>query len=284
MSRKGLFAVKGAMKHVFLTLFLMGGATFAVGLLPTYEQAGLLAPILLTLCRVIQGLSAAGEQASAISVSLEHADDDHRAFTSSWTLQGTQAGTLLATAVFIPFTLILTEEQLMSWGWRVPFFVSALVVVTAWVIRRTLEEPPKFHEVSEQLPQADDEEVADHVVPHLALAGEPVLQHPRPGDAPLVAAAERGQRHPQVTGGQHPELAAQPAGRPAVVGDGHDGGELVEGQLGDEVAQCAERGEESVPAAEGDGGLGGVAGHRRLTPARGRGGWRGCRCRGCAGG
>ena len=136
---------------LMLTLFLMGGATFAVGLLPTSEQAGLLAPILLTLCRVIQGLSAAGEQASAISVSLEHADDDHRAFTSSWTLQGTQAGTLLATAVFIPFTLILTEEQLMSWGWRIPFFVSALVVVTAWVIRCTLEEPPKFHEVSEQL-------------------------------------------------------------------------------------------------------------------------------------
>nr|WP_317259711.1 MFS transporter [Kocuria atrinae] len=72
---------------LMLTLFMMGGATFAVGCLPTYDQAGLLAPALLVLCRVIQGLSASGEQASAISVSLEHSDDRHRAFTTSWTLQ-----------------------------------------------------------------------------------------------------------------------------------------------------------------------------------------------------
>ncbi|MEF3120031.1 MFS transporter [Kocuria flava] len=129
---------------LMLTLFLIGGATFAVGCLPTYDQAGMLAPALLVLCRVIQGLSASGEQASAISVSLEHSDEDRRAFTTSWTLQGTQFGTLLATAVFIPFTLVLTEEQLFSWGWRVPFWLSAVVVVVAWVIRRRLEEPPAF--------------------------------------------------------------------------------------------------------------------------------------------
>ncbi|PBB08883.1 MFS transporter [Kocuria sp. WRN011] len=131
---------------LMLTLFMMGGATFLVGCLPTYDQAGLLAPALLVLCRVIQGLSASGEQASAISVSLEHSDDRHRAFTTSWTLQGTQFGTLLATAVFIPFTLILTEEQLFSWGWRVPFWASAVVVFVAYMIRRHLEEPPAFEE------------------------------------------------------------------------------------------------------------------------------------------
>lgn len=131
---------------LMLTLFMMGGATFVVGCLPTYDQAGLLAPALLVLCRVIQGLSASGEQASAISVSLEHSDDRHRAFTTSWTLQGTQFGTLLATAVFIPFTLILTEEQLFSWGWRVPFWASAVVVFVAYMIRRHLEEPPAFEE------------------------------------------------------------------------------------------------------------------------------------------
>lgn len=131
---------------LMLTLFLMGGATFLVGCLPTYDQVGLLAPALLVLCRVIQGLSASGEQASAISVSLEHADDRHRAFTTSWTLQGTQFGTLLATAVFIPFTLILSEEQLFSWGWRVPFWASAVVVFVAYMIRRHLEEPPAFEE------------------------------------------------------------------------------------------------------------------------------------------
>lgn len=137
---------------LMLTLFLMGGSTFAVGCLPTYETAGLLAPALLVLCRILQGLSASGEQASAISVSLEHSDDRHRAFTTSWTLQGTQFGTLLATAVFIPFTLVLTEEQLFSWGWRVPFWISAVVVLVAWLIRRHLEEPPAFEEAQSELP------------------------------------------------------------------------------------------------------------------------------------
>jgi MFS family permease len=137
---------------LMLTLFMMGGATFAVGCLPTYEQVGMLAPALLVLCRVIQGLSASGEQASAITVSLEHAEEQHRAFTTSWTLQGTQFGTLLATAVFIPFTLFLTEDQLFSWGWRVPFWLSAFVVVAAWLIRRRLEEPPAFEEARAELP------------------------------------------------------------------------------------------------------------------------------------
>ena len=137
---------------LMLTLFMMGGATFLVGCLPTYDQVGLLAPALLVLCRVIQGLSASGEQASAISVSLEHADDRHRAFTTSWTLQGTQFGTLLATAVFIPFTLLLSEEQLFSWGWRVPFWISAVVVLIAYLIRRHLEEPPAFEDAQAETP------------------------------------------------------------------------------------------------------------------------------------
>ncbi|HEY4614207.1 MAG TPA: MFS transporter [Citricoccus sp.] len=137
---------------LMLTLFMMGGATFLVGCLPTYEQVGVLAPALLVLCRVIQGLSASGEQASAISVSLEHADERHRGVTTSWTLQGTQFGTLLATAVYIPFTSLLTEEQLFSWGWRVPFWLSAVVVVVAWIIRRKLEEPPAFEETKSHLP------------------------------------------------------------------------------------------------------------------------------------
>src|SRR5699024_12187635 len=73
-----------------------------------------------------------------------HAAEAKRAWTTSWTLHGTQAGTLLATAVFIPFTAFLPDEALFSWGWRVPFWLSALVVLTAWLIRRGLEEPPAF--------------------------------------------------------------------------------------------------------------------------------------------
>lgn len=141
---------------LMLSLFMIGGATFAVGCLPTYDQVGMLAPALLVLCRVVQGLSAAGEQASAISMSLEHADQDRRAYTTSWTLQGTQFGTLLATAVFIPFTL-LPEEALFSWGWRVPFWLSAVVVVVAYLIRRHLEEPPAFREARAEVPAEQPE-------------------------------------------------------------------------------------------------------------------------------
>ena len=137
---------------LMLTLFLMGFSTFIVGCLPTYEQVGYLAPVLLVLCRLIQGLSAAGEQASAISVSLEHSAETKRAWTTSWTLHGTQFGTLLATAVFIPFTAFLPEEALFSWGWRVPFWLSAFVVLTAWLIRRGLDEPPAFKEARNEQP------------------------------------------------------------------------------------------------------------------------------------
>jgi MFS family permease len=136
---------------LMLTLFMIGASTFAVGCLPTYDQAGMLAPTLLVLCRVVQGLSASGEQASSISMSLEHSEEHRRAFTTSWTLQGTQFGTLLATAVFIPFTL-LPEEALFSWGWRVPFWLSAVVVVVAYLIRRHLEEPPAFQQARAELP------------------------------------------------------------------------------------------------------------------------------------
>ena len=137
---------------LMLTLFMMGISTFIVGCLPTYDQVGMLAPILLVLCRIIQGLSAAGEQASAIAVSLEHSAESKRSWTTAWTLHGTQFGTLLAVAVFIPFTAFLPEEQLFSWGWRVPFWLSACVVLVAWLIRRGLDEPPAFKEAKADNP------------------------------------------------------------------------------------------------------------------------------------
>lgn len=131
---------------LMLCLFLIGTSTFLVGCLPTFDQVGYLAPALLVICRIIQGLSTSGEQSSAISVTLEHSTEHKRALTTSWTLHGTQFGTLLATAVFIPFTAFLSEEALMSWGWRVPFWLSAVVVLVAFLIRRGLEEPPAFKE------------------------------------------------------------------------------------------------------------------------------------------
>ncbi|MFK4762090.1 MFS transporter [Microbacterium sp. ZW T5_45] len=130
---------------MMLTLFGIGVCTFIIGCLPTFEQIGILAPVLLVIIRIIQGLSVSGEQASAISMSLEHAPEHRRAFTTSFVTSGSASGGLLATAVFIPFAA-LPQEDLLSWGWRVPFWLSAVVVVVAYLIRRNLEEPPAFVE------------------------------------------------------------------------------------------------------------------------------------------
>jgi MFS family permease len=128
-----------------LTLILMGASTFLVGCLPTYNQIGILAPILLVFLRLCQGFSASGEQAGANSMTLEHAPADRRAFFTSFTLSGTQAGLILATAVFLPISW-LPEDQLLSWGWRVPFWLSIVVVAIGYFIRRTLAETPAFLE------------------------------------------------------------------------------------------------------------------------------------------
>ncbi|MGH3877638.1 MAG: MFS transporter [Actinophytocola sp.] len=133
----------GRKKVLVFTLLLMGVATFLVGCLPTYDQVGVLAPVLLVALRLLQGLSAAGEQAGANSMTLEHAPPHRRAYYTSFTLSGTQAGQILATAAFLPVAA-MPEDALLSWGWRVPFWASALVVVVGYVIRRRLAETPVF--------------------------------------------------------------------------------------------------------------------------------------------
>ena len=135
----------GRKKIMVFTLILMGISTFLIGCLPTRDQVGTLAPVLLVLCRILQGISAAGEQASANSMTLEHAPPHRRGFFTSFTLSGTQGGQLLATLVFIPIAA-LPEEQLMSWGWRVPFWMSVAVAVVGYVIRRKLDETPAFEQ------------------------------------------------------------------------------------------------------------------------------------------
>ncbi|MGW2827115.1 MFS transporter [Streptomyces sp. NPDC001443] len=133
----------GRKKIMVFTLLLMGLSTFLIGCLPTRAQVGTLAPVLLVLCRVLQGISAAGEQASASSMTLEHAPPGRRGFFTSFTLGGTQGGQLIATLVFIPVAA-LPEDQLLSWGWRLPFWLSVAVAVVGFVIRRRLEETPAF--------------------------------------------------------------------------------------------------------------------------------------------
>lgn len=133
----------GRQKVLMFTLVLMGASTFAIGCLPTFDQVGWLAPILLVVARLMQGLSAAGEQAGASSMSLEHAPDHRRSFFTSWTLTGTQGGQILAALIFIP-VVALPDEIKFGIGWRIPFWLSAVVVVVTFFIRRSLHETPEF--------------------------------------------------------------------------------------------------------------------------------------------
>jgi MFS family permease len=137
----------GRKRVLLLTVTLMGLATFLVGCLPTYSDIGITAPVLLVCLRLLQGLAASGEQAGANSVGLEHAPERRRAFYSSFTLCGTQTGLVIATAIWLPISS-LPDNQLLTWGWRVPFWMSALVTVVALVIRRKLEETPAFHQAT----------------------------------------------------------------------------------------------------------------------------------------
>jgi MFS family permease len=139
----------GRKRVLVLTLVLMGVSTFLVGCLPSYDSIGIAAPIMLVILRLCQGFSASGEQAGANSMTLEHAPSKQRAFFSSFTLSGTQAGLILATLVFLPISS-LPEEQLLSWGWRIPFWLSVVVLIVGYLIRRNIEETPVFQEERER--------------------------------------------------------------------------------------------------------------------------------------
>ncbi|MDP9428485.1 MAG: MHS family MFS transporter [Actinomycetota bacterium] len=136
----------GRKNVLVLCMLLMGVSTFLVALLPTYEQVGVLAPALLVGLRLIQGFAVGGEISGASAMIVEHAPFGRRGYYASYTLQGVQAGQILAAAVFLPLSALLPEEAFQSWGWRIPFLLSAVVVVAGYVIRRRVEETPVFQE------------------------------------------------------------------------------------------------------------------------------------------
>ena len=141
---------------LILCMFLMGFSTMAVGLLPTYEQVGLRAPALLVVLRLIQGFAVAGEISGASSMILEHAPFGRRGFYASFTLQGVQAGQILAAAVFLPLAHYMPADAFNCWGWRIPFLLSFVVIVAGYIIRREVDETPAFAEEGEhgEVPKA----------------------------------------------------------------------------------------------------------------------------------
>lgn len=134
----------GRKNVLVLAMLLMGFSTLAVGLLPTYQQVGVWAPIMLVILRLVQGFAVAGELGGASAMIVESAPDERRGFFASFSLQGTQAGSILATAAMLPLAALLPQEAWLTWGWRIPFLLSAVVIIAGYVIRRRVQEPEAF--------------------------------------------------------------------------------------------------------------------------------------------
>jgi metabolite-proton symporter len=131
------------------SLMIMGVATFLIGLLPTYAQIGVWAPILLVALRFIQGLGIGGEWGGAVLIAVEHAPSHRRGFYGSFPQMGVPAGIILSNLVFLSLSKLLTREQFDSWGWRVPFLLSSALVAIGLYVRFQLEESPLFKEVTQ---------------------------------------------------------------------------------------------------------------------------------------
>jgi MFS family permease len=148
----GAYGDRHGRKNVLvLAMLLMGFATLAVGLLPTYGQVGILAPALLVLLRLVQGFAVAGELGGAGAMIVEHSPDARRGFFASFSLQGTQFGSILATGAMLPLAAALDDDQFQSWGWRIPFLLSALVILAGYIIRRRVQEPPAYLAKSDEV-------------------------------------------------------------------------------------------------------------------------------------
>lgn len=141
----GHFGDRVGRKSMLVTsLLIMGVATVLIGLLPTYAQIGVWAPILLVALRFVQGLGVGGEWGGAVLVAVEHAPESRRGFYGSFPQMGVPAGIILSNLVFLTMSSALTPEQFASWGWRVPFLLSAALIAVGLYVRLRLEESPLF--------------------------------------------------------------------------------------------------------------------------------------------
>ncbi len=135
LGRKGAFLI---------TVSLMGGATFLIGLLPTYAQAGILAPALLILLRILQGIALGGEYGGAAIYVAEHAADDRRGAATGWIQSSASFGLLAALLVILATRTTVGEEAFAEWGWRIPFLLSAILLAISVWLRAKLAESPAF--------------------------------------------------------------------------------------------------------------------------------------------
>lgn len=138
---------------LMLTLILMGASTAVIGLLPTYDTIGIAAPLILVLLRILQGISAGGEWGGAVLMAVEHAPRDKRGLFGASPQIGVPLGLLLASGMMALMALIAPGEAFVSWGWRVPFLLSVVLIGIGHYIRRRVEESPVFLEIAERKQQ-----------------------------------------------------------------------------------------------------------------------------------
>ena len=135
-------------KYTFLvTLILMGSSTFAIGLLPTYETSGILAPLLLLFLRLLQGLALGGEYGGAATYVAEHSPNERRGFYTSFIQTTATLGLFVSLGVILSTRSILGESSFTDWGWRIPFLLSSILVVFSYYIRRKLHESPVYQDL-----------------------------------------------------------------------------------------------------------------------------------------
>jgi metabolite-proton symporter len=146
----------GRKKLLIISLLLMGGSTFAMGLLPTHATVGAAAPVLLTLLRLVQGFALGGEWGGAVLIVSEHGDDRRRGFWSSWPQCGAPGGNLLATAVLAILAATQSDATFLAWGWRIPFLLSGVLIAFGLWIRLAVTESPVFLAAQRQA-EANDE-------------------------------------------------------------------------------------------------------------------------------
>ncbi len=140
----------GRKRMMVLSLLLMGISTMLIGILPTYAAVGLLAPLLLVLCRLVQGFAVGGEWGGAVLMISERGDASRRGFFASWPQAGLPAGQAISVAVLAIMAVVMPDDQFLAWGWRIPFLLSGVLIVVGLWIRFSIAESPLFVEARER--------------------------------------------------------------------------------------------------------------------------------------
>lgn len=145
----------GRKKTLVTTMYIMGIATFLIGAIPTYDQIGVWAPILLIILRIAQGIAIGGEWGGAVLLSVEYAPKNRRGFYGSFPQMGLALGLLLGTGAFTLLSVLLSDEAFLSWGWRTAFFVSILLVIVGVYLRSKIAETPSFRAARENVDELE---------------------------------------------------------------------------------------------------------------------------------